>query len=212
LDKRLASFQKQSASPADELTLEPLQQVHDAIMAAAERQNPKLFADYENANAAFARVQRINDATAKMRSDKEFTPNAFAQAVAKRGYGTTTARVAAGDANMQKLADAMMKVLPSSVPDSGTPLRSAVIGGSALGVAGKAGLLGAALLKAAPAVVPLAAYTKTGQKVLSAAILKRPAGAKQVAEVLAKLKGPAALAASQYAVSKVDAAQRRRQT
>jgi len=135
LDKRIAALGRPSATPADELAIAPLQDVRDAIMSAAERQNPDLFPNYVNADAAYARMQRINDATARMRSDKEFSPLSFAGAVAKRGYGTTTQRVAAGDANMQQLADDAAQVLPSSIPDSGTAGRSllALLGLGGLG-------------------------------------------------------------------------------
>jgi len=124
IDRRLSALGGPRATPADELAVGPLEDVRNTIMDAAERQNPDLFQNYMNADAAYARMARINDATARMRSDREFSPLSFAGAVAKRGYGTTTNRVAAGEANMQDLADAASGVLPSSIPDSGTAGRS----------------------------------------------------------------------------------------
>jgi len=143
LDKRLAALGKPSATPADELAVGPLQDVRDAVMNAAERQNPDLFQNYINADSAYARMARINEATARMRSDKEFSPLSFAGAVAKRGYGTTTPRVAAGEANMQQLADAAAEVLPSSIPNSGSIDRM-LVGGGLLGGLGAVSPHGAA--------------------------------------------------------------------
>lgn len=150
LDKRLSTLGKQSASPADELAAEPLEEMRAAIMNTAERQNPQQFSDYMDADGAYARMQRINDAASRMRSDKEFTPNGFAGAVARKGYGTTTAKVARGDALMQELADAASEVLPSQYPDSGSAGRiglAALLGGGAAGAAfaPKTALAGAAL-------------------------------------------------------------------
>lgn len=133
LDGRIAKLNA-SPHPSDEFAADALNDVRATFMDMAQRQNPELFDKYLNADSAYANVKRFSDAAAKMRSDKEISPLAFAQSVAKKGYGTTTDKVARGDARMQQLSDDLAATLPSSVADSGSGGRIAQLaaGGVAL--------------------------------------------------------------------------------
>jgi hypothetical protein len=186
LDKRIASLSGPTASPADQLAIEPLEQVRDALMGNAFRANPDKVEAYRNADAAFSRMQRINDATARMKSDKAFSPLSFSGAVSRRGYGTSTAKVARGDAAMQDLSDAASEVLPSSIPDSGTAGRvmmAAAIGGPAAMIAPKA------LLADAAASIP---YIPGIDRLIETLIAgERPAAVKAAGSALRK-KAPLA--------------------
>lgn len=45
------------------------------------------------------------------------------QSVRRKGFGTTTGKLAAGEARLQELANAAKDVMPDVVPNSGTPER-----------------------------------------------------------------------------------------
>lgn len=93
-----------------------------------ERTNPAVYAAVRSADEATANLARIRSASAKVgtaANDGMFTPAQLNNAVRAtdsskgRAYGQ-------GNALMQDLTDTAMKVLPLTVPDSGTPLRSLV--------------------------------------------------------------------------------------
>jgi hypothetical protein len=125
LDKEIADYSAGNASPQDKKLAERLGDVRNAILGLAGRSDPASAGAFKKANEAFALLSRVQDAAAKSK-DGVFTPNQFRQAVTKRGYGTTTAKVARGDAPMQALSTDASMVLPNAVPDSGTAGRVAL--------------------------------------------------------------------------------------
>jgi hypothetical protein len=191
-----------SLDPEQRQMADGFRAVQGELRDLMSRSNPVEAPELDKVNAGFAKLVRVEGASSSSAATNgNFSPAQLAAAVRRFDSSGRKSASARGNALMQDFAQAGREVLPSSVPDSGTPLRSAIIGGGGIYAAGKAGALGTALLKVAPAAIPLAAYTKLGQKALAAALLKRPAGAKALADALAKLKAPAAIAGGQLAVT-----------
>lgn len=154
-----ASNFKSSATANERVLGDELWKLHDHISAALIRQNKggavKRFTKAREAVAGFKRIE----AAAAKSADGIFTPTQLRQAVTKRGYGTTTAKVARGEAQLQSLADAAKQVLPDNLPNSGSPERLAAVSmatggpGIAAFMDPTAGALtGAALLPYAPGI------------------------------------------------------------
>lgn len=144
LDREIAR-RGPGSSPQDQALGDRLREVRDSFMSMAARTDPAGAQAFAQADAAHALLSRVEAAAAKSK-DGIFTPNQFRQAVTKRGYGTTTRNVAAGDAPMQQLATDASMILPSSVPDSGTAGRAALglLASHAAAPGGGAGIGGAA--------------------------------------------------------------------
>lgn len=171
LDKRIGNLRGQGSSPQDRDLADHLADVRDSVLNLAGRTDPTSSAAFAEANQAYSMLSRVQAAAAKSK-DGVFSPNQFRTAVTKRGYGTTTANVARGSAPMQQLSTDASTVLPSTVPDSGTPGRLAMgllaTGGVAGGGEGYrengiAGMVPGALLGAA-------AFSKPGAKAFQYAL------------------------------------------
>lgn len=139
LDGEIANLRGQGSSPQDRKLADTLDRVRDSFLDFADRVNPTSAGEYAKAREAYGLAKRVEAAAAKAK-DGVFTPNQFRQAVVKRGYGTTTARVARGEAPFQQLATDASTILPSSVSDSGTAGRVALA--AAVTRAGAGGVLG----------------------------------------------------------------------
>lgn len=112
--------------------------LHNELDDALARQNPAdALPAYKNAREAVTGLRRIEDA-AQRAPEGVFTPNQLFQAAHRKGFGTTSSKLAAGEARLQGLADAAKVVLPDVIGNSGTPER--LLGAGALG--GGTGLLG----------------------------------------------------------------------
>lgn len=144
---------------------ELLDELKGSFRDTVERQNPKFAPEMQKLNEAYANYVRVSKAASALGAHGGvFTPAQLDNAVraadssfAKRGFGK-------GSALLQDLSKAGMEVLPSKVPDSGTPSRamtgmlaSGLVGGySPLAGAGMmAGMLGGA-----------APYTDAGMNLL----------------------------------------------
>lgn len=154
-----------SASPdADQRAMgDAISAVQTAMENAARRQDPAFAAKIDALDRGWAELTRIETAAAKSTDlSGIFTPAQYAQSIRAGDAGRIRKRgVARGEALSQDLARAGVRVLPSKVPDSGTPTRAAwgmvasapgaVLGavtgggvGAAAGIAGTAATLGAA--------------------------------------------------------------------
>lgn len=168
-----------SNDPMNQDLGDALREVHQAVIGLGKRQNPEAAKMLLDADKAYAMLSRVNDAASFVGAkDGIFTPSHLVNAVKK---SATKRQFARGKAHGQELAEAAKDVLPSTVPDSGTPMR-AMTGGLALG--------GAAYLD--PAVVAAmaagaGAYTRPSVNVLSTAIGSRPAMAAPVGNALRKI-------------------------
>lgn len=167
-----------------------MRQGQDALAGALERQNPGAFGAFRDANSAHRNMMTLASAVdaAKNQTDNLFTP-----AQLNRADAMSTRRLegplasAAGDRPFHQLATDAQAVLPSKVPNSGTADRMMVagllsaggVGGAGAGYAAgdaqdgaKLGFGGAALLAALG--------TRTGQHLLTGALLNRPDAAVRV--------------------------------
>ncbi len=89
------------------------------------RTNPDALAGKKAADAAKARLIRVEEASASAGAPGgNFTPAQLASAIKRYEGGPRNARYARGEALMQNLSEAGSEVLPKTVPDSGTALRS----------------------------------------------------------------------------------------
>lgn len=142
-------------------------------------------------NKAYSHLKPLETAAAKPSSkDGIFTMPQLAMGAAQ---GKSKATLAAGRAPHQALADAA-RLLPSTVPDSGSAGRL-FTGGAATGLMG---LLGGHLPVLGPAALPAAgliggsalAYTRAGQKALTAMFSRRPEAARIVGKQVRRLAAP----------------------
>ena len=186
-----------SGAPADREFASAALDVQRAFRDLLERANPAVAPQIQAANQAFARFTRMEGAAAAQgATEGVFTPAQLSGAVRR---GDSTARhggFARGDALMQDLSDAGRAVLPSTVPDSGTPERmmlAALLGGGAGMGASTAGL-GLAPSLAAGAI-GAGAYSGPGQRAIQALLLgQRPAGVAAAGNALATTGGPLGVA------------------
>lgn len=111
-----------------------LKDIQNEWRGVLQRVAPEAAAAVEKANEANANLVRIRQA-AQMVGAKNgiFTPSQLNNAVRAGDSSAGNRAFATGSALMQDLTDRAVNVLPSTVPDSGTPIRSAI---NALGLTG----------------------------------------------------------------------------
>lgn len=132
-----ASSFRTSSAANERRVGDQLWKLHDELEAALVRQNGKdILEPFKKARASVNLYKRVEAAAAKAKGGI-FSPQQLRTAVTKRGYGTTQGKVARGEAAMQDLSDAASQVLPSTIPNSGTPERAASL--AALGGPGSIG-------------------------------------------------------------------------
>lgn len=165
-----------------------LQRLREAHGALLERQAPEAAEALARADASFAAMERVRNAAAKTGTAAReglFTAGELNSAVAATGGRSGRRAYGQGTALMQELSDDGQAVLPSTVPDSGTALRSILTklgttGGALAGLGTVAGsgpavgaLAGGAGLDAAGALL----YSRTMQDALRRLALSRQSGA-----------------------------------
>lgn len=158
-----------------------------------ERVNPESSAEIGNANSAYARLLRVENAATRGNSMEPgtFTPSQLLAGVKKY---STDRQFSEGRALGQKYAEAGKDILGDKVPDSGTPLRyllgtltAGLMGGGVLPAGATSTLMGLA----GGAAGAGAMYSPLGQRALAWALSARPPGAAPAAEALRNL-GPGA--------------------
>jgi hypothetical protein len=175
--------------------------VKGAVEDLVARTSPDAGAALANVNHAYSLFKPLEAASkaAAVKDGGQFTLNQFAQGVAR---GKAASTLASGNAPHQALATAASRVLPSTVPDSGTAGRSAItmlLGGL---------LAGHGLPAVGPAALPLGGligagaglYSKTGQKALTIAATARNDAARKVGHYIGLLAPPAGTATAVSAV------------
>lgn len=146
--------------------------IREELRGLLERQHPEAAQALDRLDTGRATLQRILDAGANpgtSRNEGLIAPGQLNSAVAR----SSRRDFSRGDALLQDLTDPAMQVLPSTVPDSGTPFRSLMtqllpVGGGAAGVATAAGQGGPAL----GLLAGLGAATGAGAAVYSAPVQK----------------------------------------
>ena len=123
LDK-LATAWSKSDNPYENELGEAVGKIRDEALAMVRRQNPDKASALRGADAAFARIVRLEKA-ARNAVDGVFTPGQYKTAVSNSSRSKRGRDVAAGKALGQELSNAASKLLPSKVGDSGTFTRSA---------------------------------------------------------------------------------------
>jgi len=149
------------------------------LRGLVERSNPQQAAQLQAINQAYARMDRVNQAAARVTSEGGiFTPEAFSSAV-KAGDKTKGKRAfAGGKALSQELAEQARSVMGNRVPDSGTARRW---------MQGGLPLAGATLIEPttlAVGALGAAPYVPGIEAVIRNALLRRPAWAPRVGNAL----------------------------
>lgn len=176
-----------------------LWKLHDELETALVRQNgDAVIAPLKNAREAVSLFKRVEAAAAKS-PDGIFNPQQLRTAVTKRGYGTTTGKLAKGQAPMQDLADAAKEVLPAQIPNSGTAERGLA---AMVGLGGPSAIGLANPYAGAAAGASLLGYTPGIDRALQNFSLNRPGsflrGGRAVQRASPYLAAPGAVAAVDY--------------
>lgn len=167
LGQMSASFRRDTSSDMRNLG-DALMEVQSQLRHLVGRSNPAIAPELRKVNEGYANYKRLERAAASLGSDEGvFSPAQLLSAVKATDRSKDKAKFARGDALMQDLADSGRTVLGNNVPDSGTPLRAMVAGGT-LGVGG------AVSPTVAPATLAALAYTPAGQRAMAALLAKRP--------------------------------------
>jgi hypothetical protein len=124
----IRSAQNGSATnPAQRLLADKLIQTREAFQGALERADPmarQAVGQADLANAGLATIRDAGQGLGTAARDGVFTPGDLNRAVRNSDSSAGNRRYAQGDALLQRLSDNAASVLPSTVPDSGTPFRS----------------------------------------------------------------------------------------
>jgi hypothetical protein len=128
-------------APAQRFLRNALTDLRSEVGGLMQRTDPAAFAGVRAADEATANLVRIRKAsqmTGTARTDGRFTAPQLNSAVQAADTSAGNRAYSEGGALMQDLTDAAMTVLPPTVPDSGTPLRSLLsvggLGGGAMAV------------------------------------------------------------------------------
>jgi hypothetical protein len=160
------------------------------LRSMVQRVAPAKYAqELQSVNQGWANFMRPQRAAGMLGAEGGvFTPEQLQNAVKALDPSKNKAAFARGDALMQDLSEAAKTVMGNKVPDSGTPLRSALMTGAALAAGHSVPAVGqAAAPLAAVAGLSALPYTATGQKLAAALLTKRPAGAELAAEEIRAL-------------------------
>jgi hypothetical protein len=126
--------------PSMRYARDTLQDVRTALQANLERVSPEAREAVRAADEATANLARIRQASQYTGTSARggiFSPADLNRAVQGLDTSAGNRQFARGDALMQDLTDPAMEVLPQTVPDSGTPLRSLFTVGGIGGAAGQ---------------------------------------------------------------------------
>lgn len=156
--------------------------VREEFADAIARQNPEQAPALKRANESWRLLMTLEKpvgATASSARGGVFTPT---QLDIGSKAADTSRRRARASAVYQDWAESGRKVLSNKMPNSGTPERQA------WGALGTGVLAGSLPVTIAPMLgawgITAAAYTPAGQRLLRAAVMKRPAGAYEASKVL----------------------------
>jgi hypothetical protein len=170
-----------------------LSEAQAAFRNGLKLSNPQFADELNKIDTGWANFARLRTA-AQSAGDKShgFTPAQLSSAVRAGDNTVGNGATATGRALMQDLSDPARAVLPSTVSDSGTPLRHAV-------QAAVAGLVGHQMLPQSMSafMVPIAGtvggmalpYTQMGQRAAQKILAERPAYAAEIADLLRRRGG-----------------------
>jgi hypothetical protein len=164
-----------------------LKEALNVFRSGLVRSNPQMAQELAALNKNYANYAILRNAGSRAGDmSGGFTPSQLAAAVRASDRSAGKGAGATGQALMQDLSDAGVKVLNSKYPDSGTVGRALLAGGLGAGA-----VANPAILAAGAAALP---YTKSGQKIMAALLARRPEFAKVLSaptQQLAPLVGTA---------------------
>lgn len=160
---RIASGYRTSANGGERMLGGAVGDLMTSFRELVTRSNPNHAGELQRINEAFRRLV-VTDKAAGSQGAVEgvFTPNQLSAAVKSSDRSARDRNFAAGRATMQDLSDAAKSVMPSSVPDSGTPFRTFL----------NSGLIGQ--VAALPMLAATPAYTRPGLAAMEALLARRP--------------------------------------
>ena len=128
LRKEIERFSKSSA-PDDISTVNGLKFLQEQLREAAARQNPKFAATKAKVDRGYAEFKRIQAASVSTNAaaDGVYSAGQYGSSIKKADKSLDKSRYGKGEAMGQDLARSAGRVLPSSVPDSGTATRGALV-------------------------------------------------------------------------------------
>lgn len=189
---RLAADYSGSSTAAERELGRAFGQVKTAMQDLLARQNPDAAPALKAADQAYGGLLRLQDAAGRVgATEGVFTAGQLSGAVRAGDKSLRHGAYARGEAAMQDLSDAGRAVLPSKVPDSGSPLRGYVGVGGLLGAGGQLGVNPAALVTGGLAT---GAYTPWGARALTGLLAHESSPAvSMLGDTLARGGGPAAV-------------------
>ena len=151
--------------------------LRDAFEAMLQRQNPAEAGPLRDANLGWAHLVRLEKATANTAAGAHGGIYSGSQLLSAEGQSAGKRGMARGNGLYQDIAEAAKSILPAKMPSSGTAERAATLGliGGGLTISPQAALAAATL----PAL-----YSRTGQRITQAALMRRQAGANFVADLM----------------------------
>lgn len=171
LGKIAANFRMGNSTAAEREFGDAVADLQAYVRDLVTRSNPDHAAELQAINRAFANLTVIDRAAgAQGAVEGIFSPAQLSSAVKAGDRSARDRAFAGGRALMQDLSDPAKAVMPSSVPDSGSPLRI---------FTGVAGLGGAGMMSpgaAAGGAALGALYTPPGQAIMRALMAHRPDG------------------------------------
>lgn len=153
-----------------------------------ERSNPEHADQLGAINSGWAQLVRAEKAgTLAAQRGGVFTPSDLISAARSTDSSARSSATARGHALLQDWANTAKGVIPDKMPAGGSWMDHALEGIVTLGVGKEAGMPIVAKAAALEGLLGLA-YTKPGQKVVTAALTQRPAWAPRAAELAEKLR------------------------
>lgn len=161
-----------ASQPGGTILREALKKLRAAHQGVLDRANPAALVAVRQADEATANLIRIRQASQYVGTSArggKFSPADLNRAVQATDTSGGNRAFAEGDALLQDLSDPAMRVLPQSVPDSGTPLRGMIgLGFGALAGQGLGMTSGQVLGAAAAVGAGAALYSRPVQAAINA--------------------------------------------
>lgn len=158
--------------PTQRYLRDALGDIRTALFGVLERTDPAAAAAVRQADEATANLVRIRQASQYVGTSARggtFSPADLNRAVQATDTSAGNRAFGRGDALMQDLTEPAMRVLPQTVPDSGTPLRGLVTLGIGAAAGQGIGMTGGQVLGAATAVgAGAAVYSRPVQAAINA--------------------------------------------
>jgi hypothetical protein len=121
----IASNYRSSAVASERQLGDAVREAQNLLRQTLQRQNPAQAQELEAINSAFARLVRVEGAAGNRSiTGGVFTPGDLLTAIKRADSSSRKNAFARGNALTQNLAEAGQKVLPSRIPNSGTPERA----------------------------------------------------------------------------------------